>query len=963
MTTVITDVATAPLTLTPRAYLPRFNYAADGLADIRARLRARLPEVLPGWNAALADAEEGSGDAGLALLDAFAYLIATLNAYADQRANESYLRTAALSRSLTDLAALIDYRLGQGASAAALQAFYAKENQSGDIPSGFKLNAGALVFETLESLSAYATHNALRVVGYNQSAAVLRLAAAAGSAQDVQATLDASYSGLKAGVPVVFDSGTALYTLLPAVIAEVNSATQLTWPAGAAGVDVELPIATLTLNGRPQANAKLTAAARADEITLGSNQLPVTNAQMFTEGGAVLVDCSGLQFGATVLSKLVDAAISPAGTITLNRGAPSSLRRSTTRVLEGTSCGYSGSTVRAGSTVLTRESLSSKKKDFPHTPDPGDLLLMVDASGVEIATVASVFDTEITLTQPTPRALRPVAHAFDPYPTVRFFSLKPNDSATHQSTLRPLLLGEVTGVYSAGNTVLALEKSIDGVAVDSVVAVSDGLLVSAHRVLATSVVDGRTQLTLEGTVSSQMRVAWLTAYGAFAHAMHVAGYDHSEATLAAGTSQLELVGALSGLQIGQRLVLSGGVQAEGARITQVQVLADSTQVALAQPLEYSYALGDLVIYGNVAQVSHGASASDEVLGSGDPSAAPQSFTLRRSPLAWVPSLVSSTQARNARGVSPALQIFVDGQQWQAVDTLAASGALDPHYMLTTQDSGRVTVSFGDGRNGRTPASGSNNIVARYRVGRGASGNVDAMGIKTMPQALAFVDRTFNPLDASGGADPETPESARTQAGLQVRTLSRAVSLTDYADLARSYAGMAQARADLEREGTDVYARNQIVITCVSEGGVALSTPQKEALLAFLRARAAQPDLIVIRDHRDWPIRLALTVQVRSDYQQSAAQTALLSVLGATDDGLFAFENQRLGQTLALSTVYAVSENVPGVDHVLATAFHPESESAAVLDRIPIPPDAVVTGGHASDVTVGRLSLQLMGGLT
>ena len=101
--TTTTDPITAALTRSPRPYLPQLDYAADELADIRARLRARLPQVLPGWNAALAqenaDPSARNGDAGLAILDALAVMIATLNLYADQRANESYVRTASLPRS------------------------------------------------------------------------------------------------------------------------------------------------------------------------------------------------------------------------------------------------------------------------------------------------------------------------------------------------------------------------------------------------------------------------------------------------------------------------------------------------------------------------------------------------------------------------------------------------------------------------------------------------------------------------------------------------------------------------------------------------------------------------------------------------------------------------------------------------------------------------------------------------
>jgi uncharacterized phage protein gp47/JayE len=678
---------------------------------------------------------------------------------------------------------------------------------------------------------------------------------------------------------------------------------------------------------------------------------------MFTAGGAILIDSGGLQIPATVLAKDVIAGHSPAGTITLNRGVNASLRRSATRVLEGTSCGRSSSTIAAGTTTLIRESLSGKKKDFPHTPDPGDTLLIVDAAGAEMATVAQASGNVITLTQPTVRAFRPAGHAFDQNPTVRFFYVAPNDPATHQTTLRPVRLRELTGVYAGGHTILTLDKTVDRFTIGSAVALGDGARSSAHTVLQVENVDARTRLTLSGAAPTALRVAFLNVYGAFAHSMHVAGYDHSESTLAAGASQLEIVGTPRGLTAGLDLVVADTTHAEGARIVQVLPLADRTLVSLSQPLEFAFALGDTTVYGNVARVTHGASAPEEVLGGGNPAAAPQRFDLSRSPLALV------ADAASPRGVAPAVEVFVGGERWTRVETLADSGPIDRHYVIEIDDREHATVVFGDGANGAAPPSGRNNITARYRAGHGAQGNVAALGITRMPQPAAFLDRTFNPAAASGGADREAPDSARRQARLRVRLLDRAVSLADYAGHALAFAGIGKARATMEREGRGAGARRVIVVTCAAAGGNPLSAPQKDALLAYLSSRSAEPERIRIRDYRPWPVRLVLTVHVLPDFQQAAVQRDVLAAFGRGAGGFFAFDRRDLGGELTLSDVYAIAEATPGVDHVLATAFHAETATPQTADRIQIPDDAVATGGDAADAAVGRLSLQLLGGLS
>lgn len=949
------DIDALPATVANRPALQRIDYAADDHDSVASRLLQRLPEVLPGWNARFL--EEG-GDYAVVLARLAAQMCAILDGYADHRANEGFLRTATLSRSLMDLSALIDYAPGAGSSAATLQAFLAKPGQTGLLPSGFQITApplpgssdtGPRIFQTLTALSVDPSRNTMRLIGYNRSGRMLALRNAAVATQDTAVLTDDLYAGVKTGTPIVFDDGATLAAVPLTAASEVDGATELRWAAGAPTANVDFAIADTTIHGRNKQTMKLEAAERADEITLGQNTLPVFNATMFTVGAAVLVENGGLQFPAIVLGKDTNAK-----TIVLNRGVPASLRRSKTRVLEGTSCGGTTTTVRAGVTELYRDPLGYKKKDFPHTPDPGDLLLLADASGVELATVASVSQNAIVLTQPTTRALRPTSRPFDLVPRVRYYMLKPNDPSTHQTRLRPVLLGESPEVYRNGDTVLTLDKTYEGLAPGIVLGLSDGLRTRAHRVALADTVEGKTVLTLDGSVDSQFRVATLNLYGPYEHAMRVAGHDRSETTLAAGLSQLDLVGAPAGLALGMEIVVADAAHAEGARITQVQTIAGGTRIALARPLEHGYALGDTVVYGNVASVSHGASVADETLGSGDPTLAPQRFALRKSAVAFVPD------ANAARGVRPAVDVWVDGELWTAVETLAGSGPLDRHYAIDIDERERATVVFGDGVHGAVPPSGRNNIIAKYRIGHGAGANVAAAAIATMPRALPFLERSFNPLPASGGSDTETPDSIKRQAAHRVRTLDRAVALSDYLDLALSHSGVAKARADLEREGSGRAARSVIALTVAATGGSALSTPQKEALLAYLSARSADPARLRVRDYRPWPVRLSLRVNVSPRVLQSDVQRALLDAFGSA--GFFGFDQRELGADLVLSDVYALAESIQGVDHLVATAFHAESETEAVADRIFVPADALATGGDAADAAIGRFNLQLVGGL-
>lgn len=946
-----------------RAGLTRIDYSADDHEALRQRLRQRLPAALPGWNETLAT--EGAGDDFATLVtDLAALLLANLAAHADHRANEGLLRTATGARSLIDLAALVDVRLGPGASATTLQAFFAKEGSAGTLPAGMRLSHTTatrqeLLFETARSLAVDASRNAMRLRGWNRSARVLQLRRSASAVQDGGVDLDAEYGGLRAGTPLVFSTPFQQVALLLAASVTVDGpgapTTRLRWAAGAVADDVDLAVAELTIEARPRQVALLADAARGDELALGSNRLPLVDASAFAVGDVALLHSGGLRLGTRIVGR-------SGHTLTLGRGLPVALRRSQTELLQARWCGQSWQRARAGATELPRSPRGHEP--YPHTPAPGDLLLIEDASGVEVATVAAASGGQILLNEPLSRSLRPGVNGSDTNPVLRYYALNPDSAATLRSAAAPVRLRDLPGVYVDGDTVLELDRACDALVAGSRVAVSDGTRCHAAVVAAVDTVDKRSRVVLHGAVPGTLLATRTALSGAFEHRMRVQGWNRSEAWLEAGATEIEIDGAPAGLSAGAQLVLDDGRSAEAVRIGRVQAVVGRQpvqRVSLLRPSEARYFLADLQVYGNVAALSHGAGDRDETVGSGNPQLATQRFTLKRWPLAQLPDATAPL------GLAPALEVFIGGRRWQRVDTLAESGALDTHYALEIDEQQRAHLVFGDGVHGASPPSGRDNIVARYRVGLGRAGNIDAGALVKAVAPPPFIDRSINPLPASGGADRDTPAEARGRVMRHTRTLGRAVTLDDHAELALTFGGVAAARADWVTDGRGAGARRLLTVTVASTGGQPMAPPQREALLAFLVARSAEPQRVRVRSHRRWPVHLALQVTLQPDVTQASVQVALQQVFGSATgpDGApayFAFERRPLGGALVLSDVYRVAEGVAGVDHVLALAFHAESAAAAVANRIGVPADAQASGGHASDAGVGRLELALSGGL-
>jgi len=158
-------------------------------------------------------------------------------------------------------------------------------------------------------------------------------------------------------------------------------------------------------------------------------------------------------------------------------------------------------------------------------------------------------------------------------------------------------------------------------------------------------------------------------------------------------------------------------------------------------------------------------------------------------------------------VENSVEVYVqDGAlfvKWTEVQHLTDYGPNDQVYTTTLDENDIVTVKFGDGVSGSIPTLYSE-IRAKYTVGGGNAGNVDADTVDTLVYVpgLSEVQVTALQADISvtnadaafAGADPESTEQIRTSAPLSLRANNRAVSINDFATLALSVTGIGKASA-------------------------------------------------------------------------------------------------------------------------------------------------------------------------
>ena len=379
---------------------------------------------------------------------------------------------------------------------------------------------------------------------------------------------------------------------------------------------------------------------------------------------------------------------------------------------------------------------------------------------------------------------------------------------------------------------------------------------------------------------------------------------------------IELDRFYEGLSVGQNIVVTGERDdLAGVRASEVATLAEVTHdtaqglttLTLAGDLVNQYRRETVTINANVARATHGERVQ-EVLGSGDASQSYQRFTLRQPPL-------THTSAATPSGTASSLQIRANDLLWHEAPSLYGHGPDERVFISRLGDDGKTTVVFGDGRTGARLPTGQENVRATYRKGIGRGGLVKAEQISLLLTRPLGVKGVINPLASSGAADSEALADARSNAPLTVMTLERIVSLQDYEDFARAYAGIAKSSATWTWNGQ----MRGVFVTVAGPDGAEVkpdSDLYKNLLAAMQQAGDPHVPLRVQTYHPAF-FRLAAAVKVHPDYLPNKVLAEVEQALRAQ----FSFAARQFGQPVALSEVVAVMQSVTGVIAVDVDKLH------------------------------------------
>ena len=385
------------------------------------------------------------------------------------------------------------------------------------------------------------------------------------------------------------------------------------------------------------------------------------------------------------------------------------------------------------------------------------------------------------------------------------------------------------------------------------------------------------------------------------------------------------------------------------------------------------------LYLNTAWAVQSETVRDEILGSST-GIADQQFKFTKSPVVaeevWVDELATLTESERktlADETPEAVrEVFDDAGSltrflilWSPADDLAEAGASDRVYAI---DRTFGQVQFGDGEHGAVPPIGKDNLVATYRAGGGARGNVAAGQITTLRSTIPFVDKVLNPAAAGGGSDTELVESAVVRGPRSIKHRGRAVTAEDFEQLAlESSQAVARVKALPLFNDRGEYQTNWVTVIIVPGTADARPAPSPQLrarVEQYLRERAASsaafpkqvkvsgPAYVEVKVNADiYAESIDLTPQV-----ESAAVAALEAFLHPLTGG-YTQSGWEFGRLPCLSDFYGLLEAVEGMDHIenLRMTLSPVTPGGAKAAAA-----VVVSEDHPLDVVVPVYTLVYSG---
>lgn len=291
-----------------------------------------------------------------------------------------------------------------------------------------------------------------------------------------------------------------------------------------------------------------------------------------------------------------------------------------------------------------------------------------------------------------------------------------------------------------------------------------------------------------------------------------------------------------------------------------------------------------------------------------------------------------------------LEVWIDGIKWTEVQTFYDSASTDKHFTVTTDALDNTRVMLGDGNYGYLPPAGRT-VVIRFLDTKGLDGNIGKRLVNMILDPVYHDGQQVklsvtNIETASGGAARESLDHARKQAPVEISTLWRAITKSDYVALAEGYPGVAKAQVLDVNDCLNLDYYHVCVVIAPNGGGLP-SQLLKQQTLAFLDERKVLTVTVHVNDPVYIPVNLNATIYVFRNYNRFLVENEVRQRI----EEFLTFDSVQFGQDIHFSDLVALIDSTEGVSHVVMS--HPTSDIVLSPGDLPYEGTTVINSTYVS----------------
>lgn len=280
---------------------------------------------------------------------------------------------------------------------------------------------------------------------------------------------------------------------------------------------------------------------------------------------------------------------------------------------------------------------------------------------------------------------------------------------------------------------------------------------------------------------------------------------------------------------------------------------------------------------------------------------------------------------------PVVSSVATAVEYQYVARLSDYSSSDRVFTVSTSSDGVIQIVFGNGLNGKIPATNAS-ITVDYLKSSGSLGNIVANRITSFVGTAPTNIIITGSSTAITGYDEESITSLKTNVPLLFRTQDRAVSLQDFKDLSLRVPGVLKATATSSNGNVVLYpiTYQDDYLNVAFGSTITIDSIAATDTLEYFSSRTVVGASVSVA------ASIALTnvhVQAQVYVKDGYVQRWVLSAVEEAFNNFLTFDEVYLGQTLSLGELYRSAMEVDGIDYINITVFNTSSSGIASGNKI------------------------------